>query len=1142
MNGFLAQVAQDLYGRYGNEVSSLSVLFPSRRAGLFFGEALSEIITRPLWQPSAVTIDGLMEELSGLSVGERLRLVVELYRIYADYHPSETFDGFYFWGELLLGDFDGIDKYLIDADVLFSNLVDLHELDYRFDYLSPEQRAVVEKFWGTFRRASGAHPGGEMNPHNNQGSEGGFSAEQADFLRVWRTLAPIYHRFRARLRELGIAYPGMVYREAAERILEGRAPQIPTRRYVIAGFNALSRCEQVLFDWLQKNFQVDFYWDYDEYFVSDEIQEAGRFMRDNLKRFPQSSPLSGGHNNFLKPKDIRSVSAASDVLQCKYAGLRVAELLDQNPETDAVRAETMSAAGTGAGASKTEENRRLKNTAIVLCDETLLTPLLWSMPPTVDKINVTMGYPLRAHPTYSFVERLIELQNRRKSSRNSLVFYHSDVEGLMRNPYVLAAQDAARKSGNDGTLNAALKSASDAAPEASQNAARKTEDRPVFRSQYIYLNAAKLSTTPLLKRIFVAPGSANDHEDRNVNADSARPETLSGDTGNSGKAGCGSDAEHSTDNWRAMSDWLIGIISEVAQSSSKTDTQFFAIIVDHIRALAASLETVTRAAYGPDGGFRHEDPLRDREGGEPGQKSHNSGPGSKGDEIDISPKTYAALLRRSLQSVTVPFEGEPLEGVQVMGILETRALDFENVIFLSAGDSNAPGNLSGAPSFIPYNLKMAYGLPTPEHHEGVWAYHFFRLVQRARLVDLVWSQTADDRSTGQPSRYIWQLDYESPHEVEKRSVTVDVNLSPPIPIAVEKEVEKIPRTLSPSTFYSYVECPLKFYFRTVARLRVDDEVTEEIDNALFGNILHLAMQRLYSPLVGVADPRPQIRALIGSAAVERAIEDAIGELDTRQEGAQREDWGGGMMLIHKTIADYINRAILHWDAALKTGFTIAALEKEIETDFDFVVGGGPGNDSRNGQGDDLRDGGGSFGGEARGEDRRRSNPGNGRADEKITFRGIADRIDVLSDNALRIVDYKTGSPKNRESAVMQMRLYAMMLAGGKNVGGNGTGNRTVETALYYIRDMSRPDYEPPKIDLASGGKDRVIDRDRTSGPGYNEENRSKNSPGITDAYGGGFEEELREILGEMFDPAVPFAQCEDPAPCAWCDFREICRR
>jgi RecB family exonuclease len=497
-------------------------------------------------------------------------------------------------------------------------------------------------------------------------------------------------------------------------------------------------------------------------------------------------------------------------------------------------------------------------------------------------------------------------------------------------------------------------------------------------------------------------------------------------------------------------------------------TEFFAMIVEHIRRLANSLE---------------------------------------GCGVELSTKTCAALLRRSLQSVKVPFEGEPLEGVQVMGILETRALDFENIIFLSTGDSTMPGSLVGAPSFIPYNLKAAYGLPTPEHHEGVYAYHFFRLITRADRIDAVWSRTTDDRSTGTPSRYILQLDYESPHEVAHETVSVDVNLSPTESVIVEKGAEvasrlaeftraEDARRLSPSLFYTYTECPLKFYFRGIAHLRAGEEVSEEVDGALFGNILHRAMQLLYAPLMNGGDPRERLRALIGSAEVERAVTTAVGELYPGEEGAGPEDWGGNIVLVHKMITDYIDRGILPYDAHSDESFTIERLEERIETKVEFETRSEGCAETCTGAHTESRT-----------------------VPLTVIFNGVADRIDRLPDGSLRVVDYKTGNPKNNASALLQMGLYAKMAGtptANFNYAETDPAHKKVETALYYVRDMSKAGRN------ADGELSGVCKAD----------NDSDNE----------FEETLRATLAELFDTSVPFTQTPDPKRCEWCDFRVICRR
>ena len=193
---FLQEAAARLYERYGDDISSLRIVLPSRRARLFFSDALSALTSRPIWQPRYISMDDIMSRYSTLAVGENLRLITELYRIYSDYPPHEPFDKFYFWGEILLSDFDLIDKYMIDADMLFRNLCDIKEIEADLSYLSEDMRRVIHAFWSHFADTTA------------------LSAEKRIFLDRWLSLAPIYHRLRERLTSLGIAYTGMIYRSA----------------------------------------------------------------------------------------------------------------------------------------------------------------------------------------------------------------------------------------------------------------------------------------------------------------------------------------------------------------------------------------------------------------------------------------------------------------------------------------------------------------------------------------------------------------------------------------------------------------------------------------------------------------------------------------------------------------------------------------------------------------------------------------------------------------------------------------------------------------------------------------------------------------------------------------------------------------
>ncbi len=951
VESFLHEVAADLYARYGEELSQREVLFPSRRARLFFVDALSQIARRPMWQPAWTTIDDLMTEISGLRAGDRVRLITELYKIYSQYH-REAFDRFYFWGEMLLNDFDTIDKYRIDASMLFRNIAEIKELETDISYLTPAQLQILN-FWSSL------------------GPEADLSEEKRRFLAIWKTLGPIYARYRERLAELGFAYGGMIQRAAADRLRSGAFSFAAPRRFVVAGFNALSECEKALFRFLSTNAETDFYWDYDSYYGAHAEQEAGMFVRENLAAFPPRGEIS--HDHMLADKEFTSVAAVSNSVQCKYVHSILEKLRESLPGDD----------------------RRLdKRTAVVLTDENLLLPLLYALPEGIGPVNVTMGYPLRASLAYTFVERLLELQAHRRKRRTSWTFYHTDVVGILSHPYV---------ADNDAELSRALQ-------------------EEIVRERRIAVDAAWLRRNPLLVAVFAE-----------------------------------------TSGWRDLSDWLLLVVESVARvpyagGDARQRAEFLAVIAAEIVKLRNSLDEC---------------------------------------DIDLTAEVYASLLRRHLQTQRIPYEGEPLEGVQIMGILETRNLDFENVILLSMNDDNFPGNHMAQASFIPYNLRSAYGLPTPEHHEGVYAYYFYRLIQRARRVWMLYCSKADDKSTGEPSRYIYQLDYESGIPVHKVEVGVDANLADTPPIEVPKDARVLRQlarftdpeskaTLSPTAFFRYVACPLRFYFHSVARIESDEEISEEVDAPMFGTILHAAAQRLYAPLRGEAHPGGTLRALSRSDAVAEAVDASIRENYLKDPSATTSDYTGNLLLVRDIVIRYLRGGVMPYDAE-HDRFAVQDVEQEVAYGFDFSAAGRP-----------LR----------------------------MKFAGIADRIDRLDDGTLRVVDYKTGSPhlefegletlfrgegKQRLPNILQTLLYAMMLYRSRGVDAVPT--------LYYVRSMHREDYDPTLWDR----------EERLRGAPYTH-------------YAARFEALVRETLGELYDPDVPFRQCEDPKACLYCDFNAICKR
>jgi hypothetical protein len=954
MQSFLQEIASDLYQRYGDQLSSLYILFPTRRARHFFMDALSQLVERPMWQPHWLTIEELMQEVSGLHSGERIRMLTELYKIYTRYHAGETFDKFYFWGEMLLTDFDTVDKYLVDADALFHNISDLKEIESDLSYLTEEQLAVIRQFWSNFLGTTTT------------------SDEKQSFLKIWRTLSPIYHDFRVRLQELGIAYGGMIQRIAAEKLRSGAYTFDLKRHFVVAGFNALSACERVLFDHLQRNAPSDFYWDYDDYYVKNAEQEAGMFVRENIVRYPAVAELS--HDNFSHIEEMEVISTLSNVAQCKYVSQILNTLRQQHIPLD-------------------------KQTAIVLTDENLLMPLLYALPEDVGKVNVTMGYPLRSTLSYVFLERLIELQSHCRGEGEQALFYHTDVEGLLSHPYLQRE-----------------------APQANEELKQR-----IRKERRIYVAANEFAESPLLAQVF-------------------RP----------------------AKGWQALSDYLMQVIELVARTpyegaKQRERVEFLAVIAEHLRKLRNSLDAC---------------------------------------DVELTPTIYTTLLRHHIQTVSVPFEGEPLEGLQVMGILETRNLDFRNVILLSMNDDNFPGNRISQASFIPLNLRAAFNLPTPTHHEGVYAYYFYRLLQRAEQVFMLYSAHTDDKSTGEQSHYIYQLDFETPIRLHRTYVTVDVNQDEQQPIVIAKEGkvwEQLQRYLdpkqpeyrfSPSSFSAYIACPLRFYFKSIAKLDEERELVDEVDSPMFGTILHAAARDLYERVLTTVHPGELLERLVKERCVEEAVTRAINTEYLKKPNATQMEYSGQLILVHGVISQYLKQ-ILRYDS-YHDNFSVMSPEQYISMPVTFCTPDG--------------------------------------VQRQVEFGGIADRIDSMDNGRLRVVDYKTGTgdtlfndvadlfegeKRTDRSYILQVMLYSMILW--------HTEQRDATPTLYLVSQMGKLNFTPA-----------IYDKGRNS--------EVESYAEYTDA----FEEQLQEKLSELFDPERPFRESDDVDKnaniCKYCNYKLLCRR
>lgn len=962
MKPFLYQVATLFYLQYGAEIHRLAFVFPNRRAGLFFQKYLSEISEKPLFSPSILTINDLFMQLSGKHPADKIQMLFRLYELYKQRSgSSESFDEFIYWGEMLLNDFDDIDKYMVDARMLFRNVSDLKSLDDDFNYLSPEQVQAIRSFWSSF------YPKGD-------------SPNQQHFLELWEILYDLYAGLRTSLAKDGCGYDGMIFREVVEQLEKEPMSDFPFDQVVFVGLNALSVSEERLLLALQKKGVADFYWDYVGPWVTDPDNKASFFLERNLRLFPSRMQLPA-----TEPvqAEIRVMGVPSAIGQAKQVYPILQALADEQQLTD----------------------ESALRTAIVLPDEHLLVPVLNAIPEAIQHINVTMGYPLAGTPVAALMEYILTLQKNIRYIDRVPVFYFRDVLPILNHQYVMAA-----------------------APE---EVSQLVKD--MTTGNRIYVHAADLNRHELLSILFTPVQNTEELSDYLIHVLEALNACLRNNRPNP-------DDEE--------------MISNSTQTTADIEQEF----IFHYFATVNRMKEVMREA-----------------------------------KIEMRLDTYFRLLKRMTDLITIPFEGEPLSGLQVMGVLETRALDFDRLIILSMNEGIFPLK-KAANSFIPYNLRRGFGLPTYEHQDSVWAYHFYRLIRRAKQVTLLYDTRTTGLQTGEVSRFVHQLRYHYQYPLIDELVVYDVASSAVPPISVQKtaEVEKLlsdflsggTRALSASAINTYLDCPLKFYFSVLEQIQEEDEITETVERDVFGSILHKVMEDLYAPFKGklvTADLLKLLRK--DQPLLTGTIARAFAELFFKSPVVRPLE--GENFLTGEMIRKYAEK-ILEQDARF-TPFHYIESEKKVRATIAL-------------------------------------------SDKRVVqLKGFIDRVDSL-DRVLRIVDYKTGSgklefesveglfdkeAKDRPKAVMQVFLYAWMYQQLPEYTG-----MPIQPAIYYLRTLFQRSFDPVVEQKKGRGKADKVNSFQEF---------------VAD-----FEDKLRQCLDEIFNLDIPFTQTETGKACAYCSFRGLC--
>lgn len=950
MEPFLKELASRII-RENIKPEDLTMVFPNRRAILYFRKHLSGMLDKPVFSPRMLAIEDFIASLSALRVPDKLELVHQLHAVYKPIVTiDEPFDKFYFWGEMLLHDFDEIDKYEVNADQLFRDLSYQKELDTTFDYLTDEQKDYLKRFWSGF----------DENLNENK----------KKFLQVWKDLPRVYESYRAHLRGQGLAYEGMLHREVAGQFRQGGdGPEkvYAGRHIMFVGFNALTRTEESVIGSLVERNAAEVIWDLDEYYVNNEWQEAGTFFREYQhhpvlgRTFPEDIDA-----NFRKPKSIRVMSAAQHIGQAKFAAQALAEELAKGMDPE--------------------------ETLIVLPDEKMLFPVLHSVSGHVEKLNVTMGFPLSSTPLFNLFELLMELQvNRRDGS-----FNHREVLALLGHPYGVASHAA--------------------------DAMAKRKE--ILNNNWIQISRGFLQSGSELFRLMFR------------------------------------EAEPS-----GIIDYLRNVILAVGAIPDlpELDREFAFYFIKLLNRIEAVFKS---------------DPVADK------QESRNSGL-----------RSFLRLFRQLVRSQRIPFSGEPLQGLQIMGVLETRNLDFKNVFILSLNEGAFPA-FGSKGSYIPHSIRMAYGLPTTEHQDAIYAYLFYRVLQRAENIFLVYNSETDILGQGEMSRYLQQLIFESGHHPERVMLHTPVQPRNISPIEVGKDdtvFNQLARyclgqtkELTPTALNDYIECRLKFYFRHVARIREADEIGDELDNRLLGSLLHKVMEKFYETIL--AEKKTKTVEAMDLAGQEGRIDAILDNVFIEQYGLDPKkpvEYQGQRLVVKEVIKRFADR-IISMDKSYAP-FELEGIEnKNLKLNYQLRAEGSP----------------------------------------VVVLGGIIDRADS-KEGLFRVIDYKTGKDKTdirgdiaelfvrdgkRNKAAFQVMLYALLYASNART----RGHRIVPGLMNRLNLFD----EDFRFGLKIGGK-------------YVEDVR----PFLDE-----FEAGLKEMLEELYNPDVPFTQTKDTDICRYCSYREICYR
>lgn len=970
MESFLEKTAEYIYTNHKDNLDRVCLVSPNRRASLYLKKYFARLIDKPIWLPEMITVEDFVLKHSGYALVDSLSLLFELHAIHVEIEgeKAQSFEKFIQWGQLLLNDFNEVDLYLADTRQLYN-------------YLS-EDKAL--ELW---------NPSGEP-----------LTEFELSYLSFFKSMLTYYTWLREHLIQKHQAWQGMAYRKLAEDI--NWMDHLDCDKIYFIGFNALTKAEEIITTKLQRMGKAEMLWDADPYYVSNPVHEAGRFLRQYMTT-EKNGRLHWLENHFSEGnRKITIQGVPNKVTQAKEAGQLIKNLIT--------------------------EHKDLTGTALVLADETLLLPVLNSIPDESGEFNVTMGFSLTYTPLYSLIDAIFGIHSTSaqfSSTHTEPRFYTKEVIRFLIHPYITKL--------GGGTTNTQILIAK--------------------------LRDTKIPFIPLARII-------------SATSDEKMITLLKMLLDKSWQTTAGA-----LENLTLLTDWLRTSFSEkpdkeiskTIQNTNdkevKSDTpNDFPIEEEYFFAFARLLQRL--------------------------KNMHESYVALNKTE------TLRQIILQMMKQEKIPFYGEPLKGIQIMGMLETRTLDFERVIILGANDDLLPGARKHD-SFIPYNIKKEFGIPIYTDKDAVMAYHFYRLLQRAEETWLFYNTEPNDLGGGDKSRFILQLLQELPPENPKAIIENSIiSLSPAS--FPEKEGTTIQKTdevfkqlkekavsgFSPTSLSKYVNCSLQFYFSEIQGLAEIEEIEDTIDARVMGTVIHKVLQDYYQDYLNQYVTAEHLQIMLKE--VSKRTKDAFEDND-QFKGSFSE---GKNLLIEQVSERYITNYLkkeLSIIKETKQTLLIKNLEENISTQIEI----------------------------------RLNNDANNMLNVKV--KGTIDRIDQLGDD-LRLIDYKTGNidPKTdlklpdvealltnpKKAKVLQLLIYKYLIE--KNPDKFSGSYRQIIPGIISLRKVSS----------------YLITLEEAS-------IWEKNESGYQN-----FEEVLKDLLEQIFDTSTPFTATTDIERCKFCPFNSICNR